>query len=162
MVMSSNCSASPTKASTASFTPVRISLGEDSANAFSAPSIRSVPNSFQHLRQLKRRYRKSIPHSLESLPNIRSAFLRDASTSLSLWCSFKCLSIVLFVTPVFSASATAVIVLLVNTRQPMAGDLDWSEFLMIGFTHHMEILSKVKELDARKFYIHECAIPAVF
>lgn len=25
----------------------------------------------------------------------------------------------------------------------MAGDLDWSEFLMIGFTHHMEILSKV-------------------
>ena len=43
----------------------------------------------------------------------------------------------------FSASATAVIVLLVNTRQPMAGDLDWSEFLMIGFTHHMEILSKV-------------------
>lgn len=61
----------------------------------------------------------------------------------------------------FSASATAVIVLLVNTRQPMAGDLDWSEFLMIGFTHHMEILSKVKELDARK-YIHECAILAVF
>ena len=44
----------------------------------------------------------------------------------------------------------------------MAGDLDWSEFLMIGFTHHMEILSKVKELDTRKFYIHECAIHAVF
>lgn len=50
--------------------------------------------------------------------------------------------------------------LLVDIRQPIAGDLDWSEFLMIGFTHHMEILSKVKELDAREFYIHECAVHA--
>ena len=47
--------------------------------------------------------------------------------------------------------------LLAEIRQPAAGDLDWKEFLSIGFSHHMEIIAKVKDVDARIFYIHECA-----
>ena len=42
-------------------------------------------------------------------------------------------------------------------RQPLAGEFDWSDFLSIGFSHHTEIIAKVKDLDARLFYIHECA-----
>ena len=42
-------------------------------------------------------------------------------------------------------------------RQPMAGEFNPVEFLQIGFSHHIEILSKTKSLDARLFYIHECA-----
>ena len=50
--------------------------------------------------------------------------------------------------------------LLAEIRQPAAGDLDWKEFLSIGFSHHMEIIAKVKDIDARLFYIHECATRA--
>ena len=73
----------------------------------------------------------------------------------------------------------------VINRQPLAGDLDiptviahneidenlllrkigesndefkWSDFFAISFSHHLEILSKAKTLDARLFYIHESAI----
>lgn len=45
-------------------------------------------------------------------------------------------------------------------RQPLAGDLDWKEFLTISFSHHMEIISKAKDYDERIFYIHQCAIHA--
>ena len=45
-------------------------------------------------------------------------------------------------------------------RQPMADDMDWSKFLSIGFNHHIEIITKVKDVDARIFYIHECAARA--
>ena len=31
-------------------------------------------------------------------------------------------------------------------RQPTADDLDWKEFLSIGFSHHMEIIAKVKDV----------------
>lgn len=48
-------------------------------------------------------------------------------------------------------------ILLVAIRQPLAGDFNPAEFLQIGFTHHMEIIFKTKSLDARLFYIHECA-----
>jgi predicted nuclease of restriction endonuclease-like (RecB) superfamily len=47
--------------------------------------------------------------------------------------------------------------LLAQIRQPVAGEFDWNDFLSIGFSHHIEILSKVKSLEARMFYIHECA-----
>ena len=47
--------------------------------------------------------------------------------------------------------------LLATIRQPMADEFNWDDFLSIGFTHHIEILSKTKSLDARFFYIHECA-----
>ncbi|MDR1897230.1 MAG: PDDEXK nuclease domain-containing protein [Prevotellaceae bacterium] len=47
--------------------------------------------------------------------------------------------------------------LLVTIRQPLAGEFNPAEFLQIGFTHHMEIIAKTKSLDARLFYIHECA-----
>ncbi|MDR0680925.1 MAG: DUF1016 N-terminal domain-containing protein, partial [Dysgonamonadaceae bacterium] len=40
---------------------------------------------------------------------------------------------------------------------PTAADFNQAEFLQIGFSHHIEILSKTKSLDARLFYIHECA-----
>ncbi len=50
--------------------------------------------------------------------------------------------------------------LLLEIRQPMAGEIDWGEFLSIGFSHHMEIIAKVKEIEARKFYIHECVAHA--
>ena len=50
--------------------------------------------------------------------------------------------------------------LLSEIRQPMADEIDWSEFISISFSHHIEILTKTSSLDERKFYIHECAIHA--
>ncbi|WP_455621634.1 DUF1016 N-terminal domain-containing protein, partial [Parabacteroides sp.] len=47
--------------------------------------------------------------------------------------------------------------LLVEIQQPMAAEFNWSDFLSIGFSHHIEIIAKAKTLDARLFYIHECA-----
>lgn len=47
--------------------------------------------------------------------------------------------------------------LLVEIRQPLADEFNWSDFLSIGFSHHTEIISKAKTLEARLFYIHECA-----
>ncbi|MDR3047846.1 MAG: PDDEXK nuclease domain-containing protein [Bacteroidales bacterium] len=47
--------------------------------------------------------------------------------------------------------------LLTVNRQPAAGDFNPAEFLQLGFTHHMEILAKTKTVEARLFYIHECA-----
>jgi hypothetical protein len=35
--------------------------------------------------------------------------------------------------------------LLVAIRQPVADEINWGEFMTLGFTHHMEILSKVKD-----------------
>ena len=43
-------------------------------------------------------------------------------------------------------------------RQPLADEFNWSDFFSIGFSHHIEIISKAKTLEARLFYIHECAI----
>ena len=48
--------------------------------------------------------------------------------------------------------------LLTVIRQPLADEFNWSDFLSIGFSHHTEIISKAKTLEARLFYIHECAI----
>ena len=50
--------------------------------------------------------------------------------------------------------------LLTEIRQPVAGDIDWNEFISIGFSHHMEIIAKAKDIDERVFYIHECATRA--
>lgn len=47
--------------------------------------------------------------------------------------------------------------LLTVIRQPMADEFNWADFLSIGFSHHTEIISKAKTLEARLFYIHECA-----
>ena len=48
--------------------------------------------------------------------------------------------------------------LLVGIHQPVADEFNWTDFLSIGFSHHIEIISKAKTLEARLFYIHECAI----
>ncbi|MBQ6203569.1 MAG: DUF1016 family protein [Prevotella sp.] len=45
--------------------------------------------------------------------------------------------------------------LLTTYRQPMAAKLDAEEFVSISFSHHIEILNKVTELDERIFYIHQ-------
>ncbi len=47
--------------------------------------------------------------------------------------------------------------LLVEIRQPMADEFNWSDFVAIGFSHHIEIITKAKTLEARLFYIHESA-----
>ncbi len=47
--------------------------------------------------------------------------------------------------------------LLVEIRQPMAAEFSWADFFAIGFSHHIEIITKAKSLDARLFYIHESA-----
>ncbi|MBO5718546.1 MAG: DUF1016 family protein [Bacteroidales bacterium] len=47
--------------------------------------------------------------------------------------------------------------LLVEIRQPTAGEFSWSDFFAIGFSHHIEIMAKAKSLEARLFYIHESA-----
>ena len=49
---------------------------------------------------------------------------------------------------------------LIAIRQPLAGDIDWNEFISLGFTHHMEILAKTKDISERLFYIHQCAVRA--
>lgn len=49
------------------------------------------------------------------------------------------------------------LLLLEEIRQPMADEFDWADFFAIGFSHHIEIITKAKSLDARKFYIHEAA-----
>ena len=46
----------------------------------------------------------------------------------------------------------------VSIHQPVADEFNWSDFFSIGFSHHTEIISKAKTLEARLFYIHECAI----
>lgn len=46
---------------------------------------------------------------------------------------------------------------LILNQQPLAAEFNWSDFLSIGFSHHIEIIAKVKTLEARLFYIHECA-----
>lgn len=48
--------------------------------------------------------------------------------------------------------------LLCTIRQRLAGEFTWADFFSIGFSHHTEIIAKVKTLDERLFYIHECAI----
>lgn len=40
-------------------------------------------------------------------------------------------------------------------RLPTAIDFAWDEFVGISFSHHMEILHKVTEVDERLFYIHQ-------
>lgn len=48
--------------------------------------------------------------------------------------------------------------LLPSNRQPLAADLDIEEFVSLSFTHHIEILSKSKDMDERIFYIHQAYI----
>lgn len=50
--------------------------------------------------------------------------------------------------------------LLTEIRQPVAGELDWAEFLAVPFSHHMEILNKCATLSERTFYVHQCATRA--
>lgn len=40
-------------------------------------------------------------------------------------------------------------------RSPLANDLDFSDFLELSFTHHMEILLKTSTLEERTFYIRQ-------
>ena len=47
--------------------------------------------------------------------------------------------------------------LLMEIRQPMADEFNWADFVAIGFSHHIEIITKAKSLEARLFYIHESA-----
>lgn len=43
-------------------------------------------------------------------------------------------------------------------HQPVAGDLDFTEFLSLSFTHHIEILLKTDSLEERSFYIHQAVL----
>jgi predicted nuclease of restriction endonuclease-like (RecB) superfamily len=47
--------------------------------------------------------------------------------------------------------------LLIKIRQPLTDNFNWLEFIAISFSHHIEIITKAKSLDARLFYIHESA-----
>jgi hypothetical protein len=40
-------------------------------------------------------------------------------------------------------------------NQPLADEFNWSDFLSIGFSHHTEIISKAKTLEARLFSLLE-------
>ena len=48
--------------------------------------------------------------------------------------------------------------LMPSIRQPMAAKIDFDEFVSLGFTHHIEILSKAKDVEERLFYIHQAYI----
>lgn len=50
--------------------------------------------------------------------------------------------------------------LLIQIRQPLAAEFTWQDFLMVPFTHHIEIIRHCKTLDERIFYIHQCATRA--
>ena len=56
-------------------------------------------------------------------------------------------------------TATEIIPLdtLISNRQPSADDLTADEFTALGFSLHMEILSKAKSWDERKYYIRQAA-----
>lgn len=43
-------------------------------------------------------------------------------------------------------------------HQPVASDLDFTEFLSLSFTHHIEILLKTDSLEERSFYIHQAVL----
>lgn len=45
-------------------------------------------------------------------------------------------------------------VLLQQNRQPMAAEM-LNEFLSVSFTHHIEIITKAKDVQERLFYIHQ-------
>lgn len=45
--------------------------------------------------------------------------------------------------------------LLPSDQQPIAAKLNIEEFVGLGFTHHIEILSKAKDVEERFFYIHQ-------
>ncbi len=45
--------------------------------------------------------------------------------------------------------------LLHSIRQPMAAELEIEEFLSLGFSHHIEILARAKDIEERIFYIHQ-------
>lgn len=47
--------------------------------------------------------------------------------------------------------------LLAQNRQPMAAEM-MNEFLSVGFTHHIEIITKSKDRQERLFYIHQAYI----
>ncbi|MBF0491795.1 MAG: DUF1016 family protein [Deltaproteobacteria bacterium] len=44
-----------------------------------------------------------------------------------------------------------------KNRQLATGDLETANFTRVGFTHHIEIISKVKKEEARLFYVEQCA-----
>lgn len=44
-------------------------------------------------------------------------------------------------------------ILLMEIRQPMADEFNWADFVAIGFSHHIEIITKAKSLEARLFFI---------
>jgi len=48
--------------------------------------------------------------------------------------------------------------LLLPNRQPTAIEFDFEAFLGIGFTHHMEIIHKAKDVAERMFYIHQAFV----
>lgn len=48
--------------------------------------------------------------------------------------------------------------LMPSSRSPIAVDFDLEEFVSLGFTHHIEILSKAKDVNERLFYIHQTFI----
>ena len=50
--------------------------------------------------------------------------------------------------------------LLAQIRQQSADELDWSDFLRVPFTHHMEIIRSCESIEERVFYIHQCATRA--
>ena len=62
--------------------------------------------------------------------------------------------------PVVGALPVDEKLLLMEIRQPAVGELDWEDFVAVPFTHHMLILAKVKTLEERLFYIHECRVNA--
>ncbi len=47
--------------------------------------------------------------------------------------------------------------LLAQNQQPMVADM-MNEFLSISFTHHIEIITKSKDLQERLFYIHQTSV----
>lgn len=45
--------------------------------------------------------------------------------------------------------------LLRSNRQPLAAKFEMEEFLSLGFSHHIEILARAKNVEERIFYIHQ-------
>ena len=48
--------------------------------------------------------------------------------------------------------------LMPSIRQPLAAKIEFEEFVSLGFTHHIEILTKAKDVEERLFYIHQAYI----
>lgn len=114
------------------------------------------------IEQISEKLQKELPglrgFSERSIKNMRrfyeewQAYLNSAAVTAEL---SKKSNPIFMTSEVFDSEKVQTKMLLPVNRQPMAVDFDFEEFVSVSFTHHIEILSKAKDISERLFYIHQ-------